>query len=234
MKNLLFVAVALSVFTVTSLQSSAQGINSIPDLNLAGEGIVYYPSNIKPKGFTRGFHIELEPSWFKINGIDHNALQGSVRLNDPQLKNLIYGILKESKLDNSAGSLAINMLLVELLNKAAVGEYRPALQKPQWVYQLRELFNDYPAYHWTLSELAEQLSIHPIHLSRAFPSYFNCGLGDYIRAIKIQKALTMLVLKKTSLTTIALECGFADQSHFSRSFKSMYQISPLTFRKLLV
>ncbi len=52
MKNLLFVSVALSVFTVTSLQTSAQRkINSINDFNVSGEGMVYLPSEIKPTGF---------------------------------------------------------------------------------------------------------------------------------------------------------------------------------------
>ena len=52
MKNLLFVSVALSVFTVTSLQTSAQRkINSINDFNLTGEGIIYLPSESKPSGF---------------------------------------------------------------------------------------------------------------------------------------------------------------------------------------
>lgn len=52
MKNLLFVSVALSVFTVTSLQTSAQAkINSVNDFNLPGEGIVYIPAEIKPTGF---------------------------------------------------------------------------------------------------------------------------------------------------------------------------------------
>ena len=52
MKNLLFVSVALSVFTVTSLQTNAQRkINSTNDFNLAGEGIMYLPSDVKPTGF---------------------------------------------------------------------------------------------------------------------------------------------------------------------------------------
>jgi len=52
MKNLLFVSVALSVFTVTSLQTSAQRkINSVNNFNLTGEGIVYLPSETKPTGF---------------------------------------------------------------------------------------------------------------------------------------------------------------------------------------
>ncbi len=52
MKNLLFVSVALSVFTVTSLNTNAQRkVNSINNFNLGGEGIVYLPSEIKPIGF---------------------------------------------------------------------------------------------------------------------------------------------------------------------------------------
>ena len=52
MKNLLFVSVALSVFTVTSLQTSAQRkINSINDFNLIREGIIYLPSEPKLNGF---------------------------------------------------------------------------------------------------------------------------------------------------------------------------------------
>ena len=52
MKNLLFVSVALSVFTVTSFQSLAQNrINPINDLSLVGKGIVHFPLDIKPTGF---------------------------------------------------------------------------------------------------------------------------------------------------------------------------------------
>ena len=52
MKNLLFVSVALSVFTVTSFQASAQSrINPINDLSLAGKGIVSFPLETKPTGF---------------------------------------------------------------------------------------------------------------------------------------------------------------------------------------
>ena len=52
MKNLLFVAVALSVFTVTSLSSAAQTkrINFKKDLCLSGEGIVYQPEELNGQG----------------------------------------------------------------------------------------------------------------------------------------------------------------------------------------
>ena len=48
MKNLLFVSVALSVFTVTSLSSPAQTrINFTKGIKLTGEGIVYQPDELK-------------------------------------------------------------------------------------------------------------------------------------------------------------------------------------------
>ena len=48
MKNLLFVSVALGVFTVTSLSSAAQTrINFTKGLKLTGEGIVYQPEELK-------------------------------------------------------------------------------------------------------------------------------------------------------------------------------------------
>ena len=189
--------------------------------------------NIKPKGFTRGFHIELEEDWFNTYGINPDAMQGSINLKDPQLKLLMYNIFKEAKLDGMTGTLAINTLLIELFGKAVNAEARLTHQKPLWVTQLRNILHDDPTANWSLEQLAKQLNIHPVHLSRDFSRYFNCGLGEYIRTIKVQQALSLMANKNTSLTTIALQCGFADQSHFNRSFKAMHQITPLAYRKIL-
>ena len=51
MKNLLFVSVALSVFTVTSFRSQAQNrINFTKGIQLTAEGIVYQPAELKDGG----------------------------------------------------------------------------------------------------------------------------------------------------------------------------------------
>ena len=86
---------------------------------------------------------------------------------------------------------------------------------------------------WTLAELAVALNIHPVHLSREFPKHFYTSLGNYVRLIKIQRAMTLLPDPGVSLTEIAFETGFADQSHFIRSFKTYHGMTPLAYRKLL-
>jgi AraC-like DNA-binding protein len=42
----------------------------------------------------------------------------------------------------------------------------------------------------------------------------------------------MLRGSETSLADIALACGFADQSHFTRTFTRVFGISPGAWRKL--
>ncbi|ALL06076.1 AraC family transcriptional regulator [Pedobacter sp. PACM 27299] len=186
--------------------------------------------NIKPKGFTRGFHIEFKPDWFQNFDLNISNLQGSINLYNPQLKALMYNIFKESK--QNTGSLAIDTLLIELFTKANKNENRLSRNVPHWVMKIRELLNDDLSYDWSLYNLSKQLDIHPVHLSRDFSKYFGCGIGQYIRAIRVQQSLSMIVKGESSLTAIALDCGFADQSHFIRSFKSLHQITPFAYRKL--
>ena len=105
--------------------------------------------------------------------------------------------------------------------------------KPRWVSQIKEILFYEFSDRLTLGYLSDTLGIHPVHLSRDFSKYFHCNLGEYIRKLKIQKSYTLLSNKQLTLTEIAYNCGFSDQSHFSRCFKSEAGISPKSYRKLI-
>ena len=188
--------------------------------------------NIKPKGFTRGFHIELEKDWFGSFDVDTDKLQGNLNISAPTVKALMYNIFRESKHSGGASKLAIDALLVALFGQMAGLQEKQRQTVPTWVNRVKELLHD-DQRDWRLNELAHNLNIHPVHLSRDFGKYFNCNLGDYIRAIRLQQALTLLPEANLSLTDIALECRFADQSHFIRSFKALYQVTPSQYRNIL-
>ncbi|TWJ00678.1 AraC family transcriptional regulator [Mucilaginibacter frigoritolerans] len=188
--------------------------------------------NIKPNGFTRGFHIELEKDWLCKYEISNAGIQGSINFADPHAKMLMYNLFRESKLDQHNGALAIDVLLVELFSLMNNIQVTGDKKKPKWVDQIRELLND-TIEDLSLTDIAKTLNIHPVHLSRDFYKHFNCRLGDYRRALKIERALSLLPKADLSLTEIAFQCGFADQSHFIRSFKSLQHLSPLQYRRLL-
>ncbi|MEM6378244.1 MAG: helix-turn-helix transcriptional regulator, partial [Bacteroidota bacterium] len=77
----------------------------------------------------------------------------------------------------------------------------------------------------------KQLDIHPVHISRAAPKYLSVSLGEYLRLHKIKKAIPLLLDSNYSLTEIAYQTGFSDQSHFNHVFKSYFNTTPRRFRK---
>jgi len=187
----------------------------------------------KPSGrFTRGFHVELNAQWF--TAFDKvNEVEGSIRIADPRVKKLMYQVVKEMKLAGPAAQLSIDALLLEIVGLLGNTKDREKDKTPAWVSRLREMLHEQKE-HGQLADLARSLNIHPVHLSGHFSKYFGMTLGDYIRTIKVQRALTLLPNDELSLTDISFECGFADQSHFIRSFKSLYHITPLRYRKFLL
>jgi AraC family transcriptional regulator len=189
--------------------------------------------NIKPAGYTRGFHIEIDQIWCKAQGMNIDVFQGSSQLQHPKIKIEAYNIFKESKLNVGSSPLAMQVSLINLLSQISSTEVRKYQTVPGWVTKLREILNDTQIEQWTLTSLSRILDVHPVHLSRSFPKYFGANLSDYIRTMKVQRAVSMLANKSLSLTDIAYDCGFADQSHFIRCFKALNHLKPAQFRKIL-
>ncbi len=189
--------------------------------------------NYKPPGFTRGFHIELGNTWLENRQISLTALTGSLNIQHPDAKMILYNIFKETKCIDETAALSIESLLLNLLSNIQVTTRLPVKKNPGWVSRLKTLLHDRCCEQLSLTELSESLGIHPVHLSRDFPKYFHQTIGQYIRKLKVQKALALLPKKHISLAAVAFECGFADQSHFIRCFKEMMGVTPLTYRNYL-
>jgi hypothetical protein len=105
---------------------------------------------------------------------------------------------------------------------------------PEWAAELKEIIQDQIDTNLTLSlkKISESLNVHPSYLSREFSKYFNdLSFGDYIRKLRIEKAIALLEDPKYSLAEIAYLTGFSDQSHFNRIFKMHKGKSPSIYRK---
>lgn len=83
-----------------------------------------------------------------------------------------------------------------------------------------------------LTELSEQCEIDKWQLSRKFKMLFGVSLFQYIHATRVVKAKDLLS-KNFSIANVAHECGYADQSHFTRVFKRFVGISPKTWEKFV-
>ena len=82
-----------------------------------------------------------------------------------------------------------------------------------------------------IEEIASQFYISKYHLCRIFNQNLGVPLITYLNTIKIRKACKMIKSGKSSLTEIAMKCGFNSSSYFCKVFKAEKGISPTEYKK---
>lgn len=128
---------------------------------------------------------------------------------------------------------AVEHLLIAVFEKY-LQQKSSAKRIPTWVKELKEVIQDQIDTSITLKQLSKDLAINPAYLSREFSKYFNdLSFGEYIRKLRIEKAIEYLGNSKHSLTKIAYLTGFSDQSHFTRIFRKHTGQNPSAYRKNL-
>jgi AraC-like DNA-binding protein len=128
-------------------------------------------------------------------------------------------------------------LLLQVYNQYLKPDPVAPKKMPDWAIGLKETIQDQIDTNLSLSlkEISEGLQVHPAYLSREFSKYFdNLSFGDYIRKLRIDKAMHLLEHSSHSLSEIAYLTGFSDQSHFTRIFKKHTGKNPLDYKKSLV
>ncbi len=85
----------------------------------------------------------------------------------------------------------------------------------------------------TVDELAAQVGMSPSHFARVFKETVGATPMQYVMSFRIEQATGMMRETAHPLGEIALACGFADQAHFSRSFKQVTGQAPRAFRASL-
>lgn len=124
-------------------------------------------------------------------------------------------------------------LLIEVFDKY-LKQKAKGKKQPAWVKELSEMIQDQVDTNITLKQFSKDANINPSYLSREFAKYFdNLSFGEYLRKMRIEKAIDYLNTSSFSLTKIAYLTGFSDQSHFSRIFKKHTGQNPSAYRKKL-
>ena len=121
----------------------------------------------------------------------------------------------------------IEFLLLELLSANTNSSKNP----PLWIIQLKEYMHDNWNKPYDVDCLSSVLKVHPVSISKYFRRYFHCTFSEYRRKIKVEKSIGLIRKNDISLTEVAYECGFADQSHFIRSFKKCTGFLPKNVRQ---
>jgi AraC-like DNA-binding protein len=83
----------------------------------------------------------------------------------------------------------------------------------------------------SLSEVADVCGLSPNYFARAFKQSVGTPPHRWLLLQRVLRAKSLLRDARFSLSDIAVACGFADQSHFTRVFTSIVGASPGAWRK---
>jgi len=139
----------------------------------------------------------------------------------------LYSSYQESR---TADSLLLEEMISELGACAARERTSPEKQKPKWLTLAVDCLTDNFDKDIDLKTLAVEAGVHPVHLQRTFRKFSGITLGEHRQHLRVARACELLRDHGCPLAEVAAQTGFADQSHFTRTFRRLVGTSPGAFR----
>lgn len=80
-------------------------------------------------------------------------------------------------------------------------------------------------------QLADELGLSPVQLIRRFRAAYNMTPGDYMTALRLERACRLLRETRMTVEQIASACGYATGYYLSRLFAARIGVTPSEYRK---
>ena len=84
----------------------------------------------------------------------------------------------------------------------------------------------------TVKDVALAVGLNRRSLERRFNQFSSDGIAKQIARMRIERAKRLIIETRSSLKSIAIECGFSNSDHLSKAFLRIEKLTPSKFRKL--
>jgi AraC family transcriptional regulator len=159
------------------------------------------------------------------------ASTGSLPATASQILDEVRGALPHDLLAASMSATRLALLLRESVAEPA----RPAPSKgglASWQERkVRDHIDSNIDSSILVEHLADIVSLSAAHFCRAFKKSFDVTPHAYIVHRRVERAQELMRSTRSPLSQIALDCGFADQTHLSKLFRRLTGSTPNSWRR---
>jgi len=150
-------------------------------------------------------------------------------IHDNKLRDRLISINKNIGQDNFLIEDTLKNILTELFQNYAQQE------NSRSSHALIKKIENYIKAHLNqkidIEKMALEIGYSSAYINRVFKQHYGLAPHAFIVDKRIQKAKELILTNpKLSLTDIAYEAGFYDQSHFIKRFKKAYSLSPNNYK----
>ncbi|MCX8157309.1 MAG: AraC family transcriptional regulator [Verrucomicrobiae bacterium] len=78
----------------------------------------------------------------------------------------------------------------------------------------------------TLEQIGRAVGVSPCYLSRIFAQAMGCGIFQYLRDLRLDRAAELLRQGRGNVTEAAFSVGYSSLSHFSQAFRERFGCCP--------
>jgi AraC family transcriptional regulator len=84
----------------------------------------------------------------------------------------------------------------------------------------------------TVRDVARTAGVHPVYLARCLRRWFGVSGAELLRRARLSQAARSIADGNRTISTVAHDTGFTDESHLWREFSRTTGVTPAQFRRL--
>jgi AraC family transcriptional regulator len=166
------------------------------------------------------------------------------QLRDPCLEHIAWALEADRQARQPNGSLFSEglglALAVHLLGNYRAGASRIVSDAPPLrarglsavkLKRLHAYIDEHLDQQLSIDQLAAVVSMSPSHLKLQFKRATGMAVHEYVIRQRVERAKSLLSHSDMSIGLVALEAGFAHQSHLARAMRRVLGVTPGMFRK---
>ncbi|QWT21261.1 AraC family transcriptional regulator [Bacillus sp. NP157] len=150
-----------------------------------------------------------------------------------ELGSILAGCMRLPKVDATVLACMVSAIVARLTELGHTDDMssRPGVALQPWQEALATALLGNPGPCVPIPAVASACGTTVGNFCRAFRAKFGCTPQEWRVDARLAHAKTLMLQTSLSLTHIALECGFAEQSHFNHSFLRRVGSSPGAWRR---